>query len=119
MTANQPSTTAAPRADHAAADIVSCARRALTLTAIAVVAGSALHVLLVAPLTTRAAPQPVAAARAPARELQAAPPKTAVKVAPAAEEDADDEDGDDRPPPEPELEQIPVVPASAPQLLAV
>jgi hypothetical protein len=51
--------------------------------------------------------------------LQAAPPKTAVKVAPAAEEDADDEDGDDRPPPEPELEQIPVVPASAPQLLAV
>ena len=92
------------RTPGVAAFLLRVPRHALALAVLAVVVGSALRAAGVTP---------------PADAASARPPhaKVPVAAAPVARDDQDDE-GDDGPQEEPQLELIPIVPASGPQSLA-
>jgi hypothetical protein len=111
----------APRAPRIAASFVRFPRHALALAALAAVTGSAFRAPVTAPVVARATSQAAVGVSAPAAIVQPASPRVAVAPESQADASADaDPDGDDgQGEEEPQLEPIPVVPAAAPELLAV
>jgi len=111
------SSTAILCARLAAARIAPFPCAARTLAAVAIASASALQVPVLGPVVARSAMQPVLTGSALSPESK--PARHSVAAWATKADDQDGGEAEDDAPEEPQLEQIPMVPVSEPQSLAV